>query len=127
MAAHHFASGDRQRETGMRATLLAAVGLAVLATGAPASAQTVTTQGFLLDRFEPSERGSDWFVLDDLGWSGHLRPWLGLVGDLGVKPLVVLDASNTAERSIVADQLFTHLGGSLVLLDRFRVAISLPV
>ena len=35
--------------------------------------------GFLVDRFNPSERGSEWFALDTLDLRGALRPALGIV------------------------------------------------
>jgi OOP family OmpA-OmpF porin len=90
-----------------------------------ASAQTAA--GFALDRFDPSERGSDWFVLDSLDLRGHVRPALGVVGDFGYKPLVVYDTSGSERTAVVKDQLFLHLGGSLVLWDRLRVAANLPI
>ncbi|HEX2677790.1 MAG TPA: hypothetical protein VHM19_14155, partial [Polyangiales bacterium] len=59
---------------------------------AAAQAQARTEQGFSIDRFEPSERGSDWFVLDSLDFRDK-HPSLGVVGDYGYKPLVFYDAN----------------------------------
>jgi OOP family OmpA-OmpF porin len=89
-----------------------------------ASAQS---SGFALDRFEPSERGSEWFALDSLDLRGHLRPALGLVADYGYKPLVIYDKDNREVGPLVEHQLFLHLGGSLVLWERLRLAINLPL
>jgi outer membrane protein OmpA-like peptidoglycan-associated protein len=92
----------------------------------PAGAQTAQ-RGFALDRFDPSERGSQWFVLESLDLRGHVRPALGLVLDYAYKPLVAYDANGSELAPIVGHQLFAHLGGSLILWERLRVAANLPV
>jgi OmpA-OmpF porin, OOP family len=89
----------------------------------PAAAQQ---DGFALDRFEPSERGSEWFALDTLDLRGHLRPAIGLVADYGYKPLVVYDANGKEVGALIEHQLFLHLGASLVLWERLRLAANLP-
>lgn len=48
-----------------------------------ASAQT-TADGFALDRFNPSDRGSEWFALDSLDLRGSGRLAIGLVGELAI-------------------------------------------
>ena len=103
------------------ALLTGAVVLASASTSNPARAQ-----GFALDRFEPSERGSEWFYNDTLDLRGHARPAIGLVGDYGYKPLVVYNADGSERGAIVRHQLFAHLGGSLVLWDRVRLGLNLP-
>ncbi|MEY4514285.1 MAG: hypothetical protein RLZZ450_6407, partial [Pseudomonadota bacterium] len=55
--------------------LTLALTLGLLSRGA--RAQSVSS-GFALDRFEPSERGSEWFSQDSLDLRGHLRPAIGL-------------------------------------------------
>jgi outer membrane protein OmpA-like peptidoglycan-associated protein len=90
------------------------------------SAQAQKT-GFAIDRFEPSERGSEWFVLDSLDLRGHLRPALGAVLDYGYKPLVVYDGNGHELGPLVEHQLFVHIGGSLVLWERLRIAANLPL
>jgi OOP family OmpA-OmpF porin len=102
---------------------LAAVAVGTLSTGA-ARAQA---SGFALDRFEPSERGSEWFSLDTLDLRGHLRPALGVVGDYGYKPLVFYDANGNETRPLVTHQLFVHVGASLVLLERLRLGVNMPI
>ncbi|MEY4583003.1 MAG: hypothetical protein RL701_7706 [Pseudomonadota bacterium] len=84
------------------------------------------TQGFAIDRFDPSERGSDWFVGDSLDLRGHARPAVGLVLDYANKPLVVV-AGSDERAAIIEHQWFAHLGASVVLLDRLRLGLNLPV
>ncbi|HEY2509640.1 MAG TPA: OmpA family protein [Polyangiaceae bacterium] len=105
---------------------VAALGaLALLsATEAQAHAQT---PGFAVDRFEPSERGSDWFALDSLDLRGHVRPALGLVAEYSYRPLVIYNSDDSVRESIVRNSLVLHPGGSLVLWDRLRVGFDLPV
>jgi hypothetical protein len=105
--------------------LLSSCALAVvmLAAGS-ASAQP---SGFAVDRFEPSERGSEWFAADTLDLRGHLRPAAGVVGGYGYKPLVVYEPNGDERGAIVKHQLVTHLGGSLVLWNRVRGGLNLPL
>jgi OOP family OmpA-OmpF porin len=86
-----------------------------------------TAAGFAIDRFEPSERGSEWFVLDTLDLRGRVRPAVGVVGDYALKPLVFYDRDGNEARALVKRQLFLHVGASLVLFDRLRLGINLPV
>jgi hypothetical protein len=101
--------------------------LLLFALGAGARAQTTEQAGFAVDRFEPSDRGSDWFVLESVDWSGDLRPSAGLVADYASRPLVIYNDDGTRRSAIVADQLFTHAGAALAVADRFRFGVSLPV
>jgi OOP family OmpA-OmpF porin len=108
---------------------LLAVALTLAA--APAAAQTVA-EGFAVNRFSPSERGSDWFALDSLDLRGHLRPALGVLLDFAWKPLVIYDTDAQGDLGeervrLVESQLHLHLGGSLTLRDRARLAVNLPV
>lgn len=100
------------------------VGAGVLAAGS-ASAQTAS--GFALDRFDPSDRGSEWFAADSLDLRGHLRPAAGVVGSWGYKPLVVYEPNGDERGAVVRHQIVTHLGGSLVLWDRLRGGLNLPL
>src|ERR1019366_7871732 len=81
-------------------------------------------QGFAVDQFEPSERGSDWFSVESLDLRGSLRPAIGVVMDGAYRPLVVYAPDGTIERSIVRNQIFAHAGASLVLWDRLRVGVE---
>jgi OOP family OmpA-OmpF porin len=97
--------------------------VAVLGTGRSARAQA---QGFAVDSFDPSERGSDWFSVESLDLRGSLRPALGVVMDGAYRPLVVYSGGKL-EESLVRNQIFANVGGSLVLWNRLRVGFNLPV
>ena len=105
--------------------VLCAVSGAVLATQGAARAQTAP--GFALNRFEPSERGSEWFVADTLDLRGAVRPALGVVADYGHRPYVLLNPDGSDNTKLVSDQLFVHIGGSLVVFDRLRIGASIPL
>jgi OOP family OmpA-OmpF porin len=94
----------------------------------PASAQTVETTPQALNRFEPSERGSEWFVSESLDLRGKMRPAIGIVADYGYKPYVLVNASNGEERSsVIASSFYLHPGASLVLWERLRLGLSFPI
>ncbi len=84
-------------------------------------------QGFALDQFDPSERGSDWFSVESLDLRGNLRPAIGVVMDGAYRPLVIYAPDGTVKESVVRNQVFAHVGGSLVLWDRLRLGFNLPV
>jgi len=101
--------------------------IAAIATALCTRGASAQERGYALDRFEPSERGSHWFALDSLDFRGHLRPAAGLVVDYAHKPLVIYDANGDERTAVVRDQLFAHLGASIVLLERLRIGASLPI
>ena len=103
------------------ATSLIALGLST-----PAAAQS-TPSGFGVSRFEPSERGSDWFALESLDLRGHLRPAIGIVGEYQFRPLAIYESDGSVRTSLVRDLVVLHPGASLVLWDRVRFAFNLPV
>ena len=93
-----------------------------------AGALAQQNSGFSLNRFEPSERGSDWFVPESLDLRGHQRFAVGLVLDYGYRPLVIFTPDGDDEQSaIVRHQLFGHVGGNMILWDRVRFGVNLPV
>src|SRR5689334_8502184 len=106
-----------------------AVILAEITLASTASAQSVTPQrGFAVDRFDPSERGSEWFVLDSLDLRGHKRFTAGgVVGAWSYKPLVAYDAAGDERATVIEHQIFVHPGASLVLWNRLRAGFSLPI
>ena len=83
--------------------------------------------GFAINRFEPAERGSQFFVNDTLDLRGKGRPAFGAVLDYGYKPLVVYDLEGNERSAIVRHQLFTHLGGGITLADFVRLSANLPI
>lgn len=106
-------------------------GLAVLTAAmwlaAPRVAHAQAT-GFALDRYEPSERGSHWFALDSLDMRGERpRPALGVVAGYQRRPLAIYEPDGSVRAAIVGHVLTTHVGGSLVLWERARVGVNLPV
>jgi outer membrane protein OmpA-like peptidoglycan-associated protein len=101
------------------------VAFAILLASVPAAAQEA--KGFNLNRFDPSERGSDWFVLDSLDLRGHKRHAIGVVADYAYKPLVIYEPDGAERAAVIKWQAFTHLGASLVLWDRVRAGFSLPI
>ncbi|MDB5214487.1 MAG: Outer rane lipoprotein omp16 precursor [Myxococcaceae bacterium] len=107
-----------------RAALVVGAATFGLALDTPASAQSA---GFAVDRFDPSERGSDWFTVESLDLRGHVRPALGLVLDYAYRPLAFYDQNGNLVTSLVDNQLFAHIGGSLVLWDRVRLGVNLPI
>lgn len=120
----HFLSLVRHSKT----LVFCAVAALFVAATPSANAQTAPTAGGVaLNRFEPSERGSEWFVLDTLDLRGEHRPAVGLVLDFGYKPYVLVNADGSENTSIVTDQLFLHVGGSIVLLSRVRLGVNLPI
>jgi OmpA-OmpF porin, OOP family len=98
----------------------------VAATGLARQAHA-QAQGFAVDQFDPSERGSDWFSVESLDLRGSLRPAIGVVMDGAYRPLVVYAPDGTVLRSIVRNQVFAHAGASLVLGDRLRLGFNLPI
>lgn len=126
----------------MRPTLLRLLTVGcLLCLTIPRTAQaqaTTTTQsnGFALDRFDPSERGSEWFVLDTLDFRGKFRGKeapgtarfnVGVIADYAYKPLVFYDENGQEAGSFVEHQMFLHLGASVALWNRLRLGINLPV
>jgi OmpA-OmpF porin, OOP family len=111
-----------RRENIMRARIIALTTLFTSTVAASAAAE-----GFSLNRFDPAERGSEWFVQDTLDLRGHLRPAIGVTGDWAHKPLVSYAPDGSERTAVVKDQVFVHVGASMVLVDRIRFGLNLPV
>ena len=97
---------------------------AVTTASGNASAQN---KGFAINRFDPSERGSDWFTGESLDLRGNGRIAVGVVGDYGHKPLVLLNPNGSERAAIVEHQMMVHVGGSVVFFDRLRLGLNLPI
>ncbi len=108
-----------------RQVLASAVAAASVLMPTAASAQTVSS-GFSLNRFNPSERGSDWFAGESLDLRGSGRVAIGIVGDWAYKPLVSYDASGEEIAAVIENQIYAHAGLSVNLWDRLRLAASFP-
>lgn len=76
-----------------------------------------------VSRFEPAERGSSFFVADDLAFRS---PAIGATLAYGYKPLVVLDPSGAEQAAPVRHQAIVHTGGSFVFARRIRAGVDVP-
>ena len=110
-----------------RACVCFAAALALWASSASSGAQTLATPGMALNRFEPSERGSDWFANESLDLRGTVRPALGVIGDYGYKAYVLENPDGSENTGILVHQFYLHVGGALTLFDRLRIGVSLPI
>jgi hypothetical protein len=101
---------------------------AVLAGGAASrEAHAQEAAGFAVDRFEPAAPGSQFFSLESLDYEGHLRPAAGLVSAWSWKPLVVYDGQSQQVSALVQQELVEHVQGAIVLWNRARADLDLPV
>jgi outer membrane protein OmpA-like peptidoglycan-associated protein len=119
-SSHHRSSSPFSRFA--RACGLVSASLTLLAGNARADAP-----GFAINRFNPAERGSDWFVVESLDLRGQLRPSVGLGSDFSYRSLVVYRPDGEVRRSIIRNSVVLHTGGSLVLSDRVRFGLDIPV
>jgi outer membrane protein OmpA-like peptidoglycan-associated protein len=111
----------------MKRPVLFSIGLlAGIATlGSHAAAQEA---GYAASVFEPSERGSDWFANESNDYRGQLRLALGAVGDYGYRDVIgARNPDSSVRASLLRKQVFVHAGFSLVIVDRLRLAVSVPV
>ena len=87
-----------------------------------AQAQAAPSQnGFAVNRFDPAEKGSDWFVAESLDFRGKFRPALGIIGEWATKEMVFYNFDDSTKARFIEHQAYFHLGGSLVLWDRLRL------
>lgn len=98
---------------------------AVVAVAPRVSAQEQS--GYAANHLNISERGSRWFVLDSVDIQGNGRLALGVVNDYSYRSLVKYDADGIAAASLIRNQFVMHLGGSVVLADRVRIGIGVPL
>jgi OOP family OmpA-OmpF porin len=111
---------------GRRLALLS-VPAALAATLATSNA-SAQDKGFTANRYEPAESGSDWFENDSLDMRGKLRPALGIVAEYAKDNVDLISRSDgSVLQRLVADQIYVHLNASLVLWDRLRLGLSLPL
>ncbi|AKU96501.1 Outer membrane lipoprotein omp16 precursor [Labilithrix luteola] len=114
----------------MAAKHLRALGVAAgvsLVSLVPFSASAQEQPGYAANQFNPSERGSRWFVLDSLDFRGHGRLALGLVNDYSYRSLVDYKSDGRVNAAIVENQNIVHLGASVTLADRVRLGLSVPL
>src|SRR5579883_2230710 len=117
----------RHRRSAAVVAFAGSVAAAIAAPGVARAQPAPTQLGFSIDRFNPSERGSEWFALDSLDLRGNVRPAAGAVLEWAHNPLVIQDANGNNVGSVVSDQVFLHAGTSLVLIDALRLGIDIPI
>ncbi|MBX3227610.1 MAG: OmpA family protein [Labilithrix sp.] len=110
----------------MRHRILGLLAGAVVATAA-VDAEAQQARGFAINRFEPSARGSEWFVLDTLDLRGNVRPAVGAVAEWARNPLVIYNRDGSVRSRVVSDQFVVHLGGSVNLFDTLRLNLNVPL
>ncbi|MBN1653336.1 MAG: OmpA family protein [Deltaproteobacteria bacterium] len=93
---------------------------------AVAKTRAQEVEGFALNRYDPPERGSDFHAGDSLDMRGGVRGGAGLVLDYGYRPLVLYQEGEDSI-AVVKHQLFGHLGGDLILFDRLRLGVNMPL
>ena len=91
------------------------------AQGAPEQA------GFAVNRFDPAEKGSDWFVSESLDYRGKFRPALGVIGEWAEKEMVFYNFDDSTKSRFIHHQAYLHVGGSLVLWERLRLGVNVPL
>jgi outer membrane protein OmpA-like peptidoglycan-associated protein len=84
-------------------------------------------RGYAINLLEVSERGSEWFSADSLDLRGHVRPAIGIVGEWAYRPLTARNSGDDRVLSIIRNQFVMHAGASLVLVDRLRLGLDIPV
>lgn len=80
-----------------------------------------------LNRYEPSERGSEWFANESLDLRGKFRPAFGVTGDYGHAPYTLVRADGSDETVIISRAVYVHVGAAFTMFDRLRIGVSLPV
>lgn len=81
---------------------------------------------YAVDRFEPAERGSEWLANESLDLRGHLRPSVGFVLSYAHRSVVVPGLGPEPAYAPVESLAYAHLGASVVIFERARVAMNLP-
>src|SRR5689334_11149035 len=101
--------------------------LALALAGSKTSAQS---QGYGLSILDQPARGSEWFATDslDLRGRGQAPRWSGgLTVDWAHKTLQAAPRTGARERAIVRNQLLLQPGLAVVLWQRVRLAVDVPV
>lgn len=113
----------------MRTSLLAWSGALwwLVTAGAPAQTRAQDARGYALNIFDAAPRGSDWFAGDSLDLRGHGRISAGVSGDWAHRPLVIDRRDGKRPRALVRNQLFVQPGFSVVLWQRLRLALDVPL
>lgn len=81
----------------------------------------------LLERFDPAERGSRFFVADSLEFDGSFRFTTGLVTAYGSQLRTFRQAVEPERSNLVEQSVWLHPGASLVMSPGARFGIDVPV
>jgi len=106
-------------------TLASLIAVSTLLSASAAAADD--NQRFVANRFDPAEKGSDWFTQESLDLRGAARPAVGIVSDYSTRSLVIKNFDDSERAAIVTRQYYLHLGASFTLADRIRLGVSLPL
>ena len=100
-------------------------GLVLLGITCPRNSSAQSVPGYAADHFQPSERGSDFFAAESLDFHGNGRMALGTIVSYSNRVLTFRDGPKP--EPLLKHQILAHLGASVFLADRFRLALNLPV
>jgi hypothetical protein len=81
----------------------------------------------LIERFDPAERGSRFFVADSLELDGSVRFTTGVVTSYGNELRTFRKKFGADPPTLIAHSLWIHPGASLVLAPGARFSIDVPV
>jgi len=110
-----------------RALAFSFVVLPLALVASSASQASAQTNGYAVNRFDPSENGSDWFANESLDLRGNGRFALGILSDYSTNQIVYRNYDGSTQSALVGKQEFLHLGGSVVLFDRLRLGLNIPL
>lgn len=110
-----------------RSRHLRAVAAVTLAFAVECAFEAAAQAQALIERFEPAERGSRFFVADSLELDGNLRFTTGVVTSYGSELRTFRQTSGAAPPALIAQSVWIHPGASLVLSPGARFSIDVPV
>ena len=106
---------------------LRALGAVTVAFAALSTFEAVAKADPLVERFEPAERGSRFFVADSLELDGKLRFTTGVVTSYGNRLRTFRPSFGVEPPALIEHSVWIHPGASLVLSPGARFSIDLPV
>lgn len=106
---------------------LRALSAVTAALGALSAFEASAKAQALLERFDPAERGSRFFVADSLELDGSLRFTTGLATSYSSQLRTFRQAGDPEQSSLIAESLWFHPGASLVMSPGARFGLDVPV
>jgi outer membrane protein OmpA-like peptidoglycan-associated protein len=95
-------------------------------------ARAQTSGSFSLDQFQPAPAGDDFFAVQGYRTGEGTVDYSALVlGEYARNPLVLYNLNSagktdTKAGSVISDQLFLHVGGSVSFFERAQVSLDFP-